>query len=257
MNTIDDISFLTKLKKPPKKLYYKGNLELLNMPKVSIVGSRKMSVYTKNLVLSLSSALAKRGVCVVSGAAIGVDITAHNAAYPNTIAVFGNGLDIIYPASNAKIISQIYQNSLALSEYEPDTPAMGFRFLERNRIVVGLSQALVVAQADFRSGSLQSARLAREMGVPVYVLPQRINESMGTNELLGKNLANLIYDVDEFAKNFSQINQASQINEDDEVVKFIKENDSFDEVYANFGDLIYEYELDGKVEILGTKVVIK
>lgn len=256
MNSIDVSEFeeLKRVKKPPKKLYYKGNLELLKKRKISIVGSRKMTIYTKNLVLNLANELKKRDICVVSGCAIGTDAVAHKGAFPNTIAVFGNGLDEIYPKLNEKLINEIYTNSLALSEYEPNEKAKGYQFLERNRIVVGLSEALVVAQADLRSGSLQSARLAYEMKIPVFVFPHRINESRGTNELLANNKANLIDDIKHFADSFVNLNEPKQ---SDEVLDFINKNSNFDEIYAKFGDKIYEYEFDGLVEILGTKVLVK
>ncbi|MSN96720.1 DNA-processing protein DprA [Campylobacter sp. FMV-PI01] len=251
---IKELSPLFRLKNPPKKLYYKGNLELLNMKKVAIVGSRKMSIYTKYLIQNLAKSLKNRGICVVSGGAIGCDAQAGISAFPNTIAVFGNGLEEIYPKTNEKLIKNIYDNALALSEYEPNTKASGFRFLERNRIVVGLCEALVVAQADFRSGSLQSARIANELKIPIYVFPHRINESLGTNFLLSQNKATLINDIEDFANKFGQ-NLTS--TKSDELIEFIKQNPNFDEVYAKFGDLIYEYELNDRVEILGTKVILK
>lgn len=254
-NSIDVSEFkdLTRLKDAPKRLYYKGNLDLLKYPKISIVGSRKMSIYTKSLILSLSNKLSKSGICVVSGGAIGCDGTAHNGAYPNTIAVFANGLDDIYPKTNAKLIQNIYKNSLALSEYEDKTPPLKHHFLERNRIVVALSKALIVAQADLRSGSLSSARVAQSLGIPVYVFPHKMGESCGTNELLAKGKAMLINDIDEFVAKFCEI----KIPQDDEILEFIKQNSNFNDIYLKFGDKIYEYELDDKIEILGTKVLVK
>ncbi|ALV24832.1 DNA protecting protein DprA [Campylobacter iguaniorum] len=242
-------SELDRLKKPVQKLYYKGNLELLNLPKVAIVGARKCTPYTKNLVISLASSLRKHGVCVLSGGAIGVDNYAHEGAFPLTIGIFGNGLDGIYPVQNAKMINQIYSNSLALSEYEPDFKAHSWSFLERNRIVVALSQAVVIAQADFKSGSMASARLALDMGIPLFVLPQRLEDSRGTNSLLAKNQANLIDDFDAFSAKFGSLYQ-----EDDEILSFIKINSSFDECYAKFGDKLYEYELESKIAIDGIYV---
>ncbi|AJB45698.1 DNA-processing protein DprA [Campylobacter fetus] len=251
MDFITDILSLKKLKKPVNRLYYKGNLELLNFPKVAIVGSRKCTSYTKNLVLNLASTLKNYGICVVSGAAIGADIHAHEGAFPNTIAVFGNGLDNIYPAQNSKMIEKIYKDALALSEYEPNALATPWSFLERNRIVVALSDAVIIAEADMKSGSMSSARLALDMGIPLFVLPQRLNESNGTNDLLSKNRANLISDFDEFASKFGSLN--SDLSKDD-VLEFIKTNQNFDECYARFGDALYEYELDGKISIDGVYV---
>ncbi|RUT51469.1 DNA-processing protein DprA [Campylobacter fetus] len=253
MNFITDILSLKKLKKPVNKLYYKGNLELLNFPKVAIVGSRKCTSYTKNIVLSLASTLKNYGICVVSGAAIGTDIHAHEGAFPNTIAVFGNGLNNIYPAQNSKMIEKIYKDALAFSEYEPNTFATPWSFLERNRIVVALSDAVIIAEADIKSGSMSSARLALDMGIPLFVLPQRFNESNGTNDLLSKNRANLIADFDEFASKFGSLN--SDLSKDD-VLEFIKINQNFDECYARFGDVLYEYELEGKISIDGVYIRI-
>lgn len=256
INSIDVSEFmpLLRLKNSPKRLYYKGNLELLEKKKISIVGTRKMSLYTKNLILNLSSKLTNNGICVVSGGALGCDGAAHKGAYPNTIAVFANGLDEIYPKTNENLIKDIYKNSLALSEYPQGFKPLKHQFLERNRIVVALSDALVVAQADIKSGSLSSANVAYELGIPIYVFPHRIDESRGTNSLLSQNMANLIDDIDEFVAKFCGVDDDKN---SDKMLEFIKQNSSFDEIYLKFGDKIYEYELSGKVEILGTKVVIK
>ncbi len=117
---------LSRLKNPPKELNFIGDTSLLSMPKVAVVGSRKASVYTKECVTALCAALKSANVCVVSGGAIGVDITAHKAAMPRTIGVFANGLDIIYPAQNKAAIREIYEKGLALSEYgEGEPPIAG------------------------------------------------------------------------------------------------------------------------------------
>ena len=239
---ISEIYEFKKLKNPPKRLDFRGNLDLLKSRKISIVGSRKMSFYTKTLILRLCSELKKREICVVSGAALGCDITAHLGAMPLT---------------NATCIQQIYKDALAISEYEPAQRATKWSFLERNRLVVALGEALVVAQADLKSGSLQSARLAREIGVPIYVLPQRMGESDGTNALLASNKARLIDDIEAFASGFGEIcTQNSQLKRD-EMLDFIAQNGDFEAVFARFGDMVYEYELEGKIEILGTKILIK
>lgn len=186
MAVTSDFSINEKIKKIPNFLHYRGNLELLKKPKISIVGSRKMSIYTKTLISSLSSKFSKAGICVVSGGAIGCDICANANALPNTIAIFANGLNQIYPKTNEKIIKEIYKNALALSEYEDDFMPSKYSFLQRNRIVVGLSDALIVAQADLKSGTMQSAKIAKEAKIPIYVFAQRINDSLGTNLLLKK-----------------------------------------------------------------------
>lgn len=242
---------LNRLKNPPKELNFIGDTSLLELPKVAVVGSRKASVYTKECVAALCTALKSANVCVVSGGAIGVDIAAHKAAMPRTIGVFASGLDIIYPAQNKAAIKEIYANGLALSEYDEGEPPIAYRFLERNRIVVGLSQALVVAQADLRSGSMQSARLANELKIPVFVLPQRINESSGTNALLASKKAEIIDDYVKFASLFGEVKEQKT---DDDIVKFCKNGVSLDEALSKFGEIIYEYELDGLVEISNLRV---
>ncbi|MDA3076690.1 DNA-protecting protein DprA [Campylobacter sp. JMF_04 NA10] len=260
MNTTNELNFkipaLSRLgKTEPKTLYYKGNLELLDMPKIAIVGSRKMSIYTKNLITKLAQKLSNAGICVVSGAAIGCDITAHEGAFSRTIAVFANGLDEIYPKQNEDMIRKIYAGALALSEYEDGTPARNFQFLERNRIVVALCQALIVAQAEPKSGSLQSARIARELGIPVFVLPHRIDESVGTNELLAKKDATLISDLDKFVAKFSGKEKPKNLfSHSDEILDFVALNSSLDEALMKFGERIYEYELEGKIIIEATKI---
>lgn len=239
---------LLRLKEPPEGLFYQGRLDLLNMTKIAVVGSRKATNYTKECVTQLCQILNTAGICVVSGGAIGVDIFAHKAAMPQTIGVFATGLDIIYPPSNKNIINQIYEQGLALSEYKPKTLPLGFRFLQRNRIIIALSKAIVIAQADLKSGSMQSARLALEIGVPVFVLPQRINESTGTNTLLMQKKAQLINDFREFAQIFSTENTTHK-KKSDEILDFCKNGVSLDEAILKFKDRIYEYELLGKLEI--------
>ncbi|WP_297575694.1 DNA-processing protein DprA [uncultured Campylobacter sp.] len=252
MNFISEIEELKKLKNPPKKLYYKGNLKLLKSPKIAIVGSRKMTVYTKNLVFSLASKLKNAGVVVVSGGALGVDIVAHEGAYPNTIGVFANGLNIYYPQTNRQMIEKIYQNSLALSAYDPDEVARKYYFLERNKIVVALSSALVVAQAALDSGSMRSAKYALELGIPIYVLPQKMFESDGTNYLLANNKARLIYNIDEFIKELG-FNKKSI---SDPLLADIEKNGDFDTLYEKFGEKLFWYELEGKIAIDGNRVIV-
>lgn len=248
----------TKADPAIKQLYAAGNTSLLFMPKVAVVGSRKASIYTRGLVTQLSSALSKRGICVVSGAALGVDIAAHEAALPNTIAVFGNGLDIIYPKSNLKPIQKILKSALALSEYDPGTPPFPHHFLERNRIVVALSQALIIAEAELNSGTMASANIAIRLGVPIYVLPHRIDESRGSNALLEQGRASLLVDFDRFADTLAPakaLEQSFDFNyQKDELLEFCKNGVGLDDVLAKFGDKVYEYELDGKLEIRNLRV---
>jgi DNA processing protein len=131
----------------------------------------------------------------VSGSALGVDAIAHQYANNNTIAVMANSLDIKYPIFNSKLIRNIYQNSLALSEYQDTTEPTKYSFINRNRIVVALSKILIIAQADLNSGSLRSAEYAIKYNIPIYVLPHQIGESLGTDKLLQDGIAKPIYDI--------------------------------------------------------------
>lgn len=242
---------LQGLNKSVEKLYFVGNSQFLQNPLVSIVGSRRPNAYTKRLVSQLSSSLAKRGVHVVSGLAMGVDTIAHLGAYPKTVGVLGNSLDIIYPKINHELILNMQKNSLILSEYEPNTKATPWSFVDRNRIVVALSKAVVIAQADEKSGSMHSAKIAQKLKKPLYVLPQRMNESKGTNKLLSEGKAKLISDIDKFCDMFGKIDE-----KEDEIIKYCKQNPLLEDALKKYGDTIYEYELDGKIDISGVYIRI-
>lgn len=240
------------LNKSPKSLYYRGNLALLNKRKVAIIGSRKMSTYTRNCVLKLASLFKSAGVCVVSGGALGVDIVANKAAMPLSIGIFANGLGQIYPKSNEKIIKELYTNCLALSEQGEDYIPKRYDFLLRNRLIIALSEVIIIAQADLQSGSMQSARLALKMQKPLYVLPQRLGESEGTNWLLKENKAQLISDFRAFVSKFGELQNQDQ----DEFLEFCSKGVSLDEALKRFGQKVYEYELEGKIEIDGVFIKI-
>ncbi len=239
------------LKDRPKELFYIGNLDFLNHKKVSIVGTRHPISYTKQFCTKLGNALKKRGVFVVSGGAMGVDALAHKSAFPNTIGVMANSLDIVYPKVNFSLIKNMEKESLILSEYEANTPATKYSFVLRNRIVVALGDVLVVAQADLNSGSMRSVEIAQKYGKKIYVLPHRLEDSLGTNVLLRDGRAEAIYDIEEFADMFGKIEKKS-----DEILDFCEQNSSLQDAVERFGDKIYEYELDGKIEIKNLKVTV-
>jgi DNA processing protein len=242
------IEALECMKKYPSKLYYKGNLELLNRPKVSIVGSRKALSYTKDITYKLSKALSNRGVCIVSGAAMGVDAIAHSGAKANnTIAVVANGLDIRYPKVNAKLIEDIEDKGLVLGQFEDGFRATNWSFVIRNEIVVALGDILIVTQADLDSGTMRSVEYAKRMGKEIFVLPHRLGESSGTNKLLQNSEAKAIYDIDEFASRFGI--ECSVDVQKDEFYYFIQSSPTFDSAVSKFGDRVYEAELEGLITI--------
>ena len=245
---VNEITALNQMKKYPKELFYKGDLSLLKRPKVSIVGSRRLSNYTREYTYRLARALASRGVCVVSGAAMGVDTVAHEGAgADNTIAVVANGLDIRYPAINKNLIESIENSGLMLSQFNDGFRATGWSFVVRNELVVALGDSLVVTQAELDSGSMRSVEYALRMGKEIYVLPHRLGESMGTNRLLVEGKATAITDIEQFASQFGRAVE-SHIKKDD-FFYFCQTNPTVDETIAKFGERVYEAELEGIITI--------
>ncbi len=181
--------FLREMNNPPWMLYYKGRADLLDKTGVAIVGARNASHYGKTIAFQLAERMAKCNAVVVSGMAAGVDSAAHRGALDNggdTIAVFGCGVDVCYPASNRALMKEIEKKGLIVSEFFPKTPPKPFRFPMRNRIISGLSQAVIVAEAGLSSGSLITAEFAAEQGRDVFSVPGNITQinSIGTNKLI-------------------------------------------------------------------------
>jgi len=237
------------MKKYPKELYIIGNQHLLTRPKVSIVGTRRPSGYTKQFTYSLAKSLANRGVCVVSGVAMGVDAIAHQGAgVQNTIAVVANSLDIRYPAVNRSLICSIEESGLMISQFPKTFKATPWSFVVRNELVVALGDVLIITQADENSGSIRSAEFALKMGKKIYVLPHRLDESRGTNILLEKGLAEPIYDIETFANRYGVVPKNMGI-ERDEFFYFCQTSPTFDEAIAKFNTRVYEAELEGLITI--------
>ncbi|WP_456431837.1 DNA-processing protein DprA [Nitratifractor sp.] len=250
----DRIPEFAGLSKAPETIWYRGDLSLLERPKVSIVGSRRPYPYTRSVVTRLASELARRGVAVVSGAAMGVDALAHRGAGPsNTIAVVATGIDIRYPRINAPLIESIEREGLVLSRFEPGTTSRSWTFVVRNELVVALGEVLVIAQADRESGSLRSAEYALEQEKPIFVLPHRLGESEGTQDLLREGKAEAIYDIEAFADRFGRVHSAERA---DAFVSFCAKGPTLDEALARFGDRIYEAELEGLICIDGGRIVL-
>lgn len=249
------IDKLDTMKKYPKNIYYLGNIDLLNKRTISIVGTRKPNNYTKQYTHELAKALSEHNICVVSGAAMGVDAIAHNAATPyNTIAVAGTGLDIRYPAVNRKLIEDIEKNGLMLSQFPIKTSSQRYNFPIRNEIVVSLGECLIVAQADENSGTMRSVEFALKMNKPIFVLAHRIGESVGTNKLLEQNLATAIYDIDKFIEDF--VGFKNEIKHSDDFLEYCKTTPTYDDVMQKFPEKIFEYELSGKIQVTNGLVFV-
>jgi len=245
---------LESMKKYPKNLFALGNTDLLKKKKISIIGTRRPSSYTKLQTAYLASNLSSRGICIVSGAAMGVDAISHkNAKAKNTIAVMANGLDIRYPSINKSIIENIEKEGLTLSQFENGFKATPWSFVVRNEIVVALGDILIVTEADLKSGSMRSVDYALKMKKKIYVLTHRIGESEGTNYLLKNTLATAIYDIEEFCSNFGSTCKMDS----DDFLDFCKSNPTYNEAIEKYNDKVFEYELNGKIEINNGMIVVK
>jgi len=245
----EHIVALESMKKYPKELYALGNLSLLDRPKVSIVGTRRPSNYTKEYTRLLSQSLVNRGVCLVSGAAMGVDAIVHNSAgAQNSIAVVANSLDIRYPSVNRLLIESIEKEGLVLSQFPSTFKATPWSFVVRNELVVALGDVLIVTQADENSGSMRSVEFALKMGKEIYVLPQRLGESSGTNSLLKEGLAKPINDIEKFSNTYGLIPK-NELLEKDDFFYFCQTSPTLDLAIEKFEDRVYEAELEGIVYI--------
>lgn len=162
---------LNQLYDAPYGLFVRGNLSVLNTPAVSIVGTRNPSVSGFKTTFNFSNELTTLGYTVVSGLALGIDTAAHKGTILSgkTIAVLACGLDNIYPSANKKLAVEIIKNGGCLiSEYSPGEPPLKWRFIQRNRIISGLSEATVVMESPPKSGALITADFALEQNRDLY-----------------------------------------------------------------------------------------
>lgn len=203
-NTISGLEIPARLKDipdAPTKLWYRGILPDEQRPAVAIVGTRKPTSYGRAVTERLATRLAERGVVIVSGLALGIDSIAHAAALKaggTTIAVLPSGVDKPYPSQHRRLAGDIIQQGGALiSEYPPGTPGLQFRFLERNRLVSGLADIVIVTEAANRSGTFNTVSHALSQGKDIYAVPGSILSPMshGPNQLITTG-AGAIVDVD-------------------------------------------------------------
>ena len=187
-----DVRFPTALAAihdPPPTLWIKGEIDVLRAPAVAIVGSRAASPYALEVARRLGADLARRNVTVVSGTARGVDSAAHRGALEGggiTVAVFGCGVDVIYPAEHRPLAERIAERGALVSEFAPGMPPLKSNFPQRNRIISGLSLAVVIVEAAEGSGSLITADFALEQGRTVLAVPGNVlgGRNYGAHALL-------------------------------------------------------------------------
>ncbi len=247
---------LLSMKSYPKQLFYDGNLELLNRVKISIVGSRKPTKYSRQYIQKISSLLSKNKICVVSGGAMGIDATAHSGAgSSNTIAVLPCGIDLRYPSVNKNLLNDIQNSGLLLSQFELGFRATPWSFIVRNELVVALGDVLIVGEADLDSGTMRSVEFALKMGKKIFVLPHRLGESSGTNQLVKESKAEVIYDINEFVSKFTPSKNIQLFSKDD-FMDFCSTNPTYDEALAKYPQRVFEAELSGEIEIVKGRVLV-
>jgi DNA processing protein len=228
-------ALLKLITNPPPVLYWRGQQLDNNFKCISIVGTRRMTVYGRMMAEEISAYLAQRKVIIVSGLARGVDSIAHQAALKaggQTIAVLGSGVDVIYPPEHRTLAQNISNSGAVISDYPPGTQPERTNFPPRNRIISGMSSASIIIEAGEKSGSLITARFAAEQGREVFVLPGNLNapQSVGTNRLIRDGARPLLQkeELAAFLESFQaenpvELTQRMQISFSDPVEKRIIE----------------------------------
>lgn len=177
---------LKEIHDPPQKLFYKGDLSILDRTCIAVVGTRRCTEYGKMMTEKIIEELSRYEVTIISGLAKGIDAIAHKAAIKNnlkTVAVLPSGLTDIYPPENKNLAQEISEKGLLISEYEENCRPSKYTFPQRNRIISGLSIATLVTEAPEKSGALITARLALEQNREIFVVPQDVDRFQGIGAL--------------------------------------------------------------------------
>ena len=264
-------SQLRKIFNPPKKLYAMGNIDLLNKPGIAIVGSRKMTDYGRRNCEHFASELAKRNIPIISGMAIGIDVTAHLEAIKNgspTIAVLGTGFNNLYPKENIQVMHELLKKGgLIITEKENNVEYDAKSFSKRNRIISGLSVGVLVIEAGIKSGTSVTVKYAKKQGKKVFALPGRLDlkNGFGTN-LFIKNGAEMVTSVEEIINSYSEFKNIDLpkdkkriYNKYETVLEILEDGKSLEEIVnilkkdkAKTLKLLLEMEAKGLIEnVLG------
>ncbi|MBO7218449.1 MAG: DNA-processing protein DprA, partial [Clostridia bacterium] len=196
--SVDYPDLLKEIDTPPIILYCKGNVKLLNSPCVGVVGTRRATKYGKEVTYDMVKDIASSGITVVSGLADGIDEVAHNATLDvkgKTIAVIASGFNYIYPSANQPLYNKILSNGgLVVTEYKMNEKPQSYNFPVRNRIIAGLSKAVIVAEATEKSGSMHTKNYALDYGREVFAIPGRVTDiySNGCNKLIKNGQATML-----------------------------------------------------------------
>lgn len=207
---------LKEISDPPPVLFVNGEVELLGMLQLAVVGSRKSSPIGEEMCYQISQEVAQTGIIITSGMALGIDGCSHRAALDvggKTIAVWGTGLDIVYPSAHHQLAHQIAKNGALVSEFPLGVGAKSFHFPRRNRIISGLCAGILVVEASIKSGSLITARLASEQGREVFALPHSLRNPNGEGcHKLIKNGAKLTENANDILEEFRLLAQRMTLN---------------------------------------------
>lgn len=243
---------LREIADPPKKLYIQGNFPDEEMKFLTVVGSRKHSTYGKMVCEKLIEKLAGYPIVIVSGMALGIDAIAHESAIRaglKTVAIPGSGLDpkVLYPKSNFRLSRKILESGgCLLSEFEPEYKATNWSFIQRNRIGAGISDAVLLIEAEEKSGTLTTARLATDYNREVLVVPGNISSptSKGTNNLLRDGATPIIKSADILEALGLAPKEEKTVNE--EALKNLTEEERF--VFKIISEPISKEEISDKIK---------
>ena len=196
----------------PLILYCRGDLSLLNSVCVAVVGTRKPTIYGKQVTEKLSKELAASGVTIVSGLAEGIDSIAHTSALAvggKTIAVMGSGFNDIYPKRNFELEKQIEKTGLVISEYAPNVGPASWHYPVRNRIIAGLSKAVLITEASLKSGTMHTRDYALDYGIDIFAVPGEITSfaSSGTNNIIKSCQSAMVTSAEDILKGLNVLNQ--------------------------------------------------
>lgn len=243
---------LREINDPPAVLYTRGDKSLLQKDMIGVVGARKCTEYGYNVAVRLGRELTECELVVISGMALGIDAAAHWGALENgpSIAVLGTGVDLCYPSCNHRIYRKLVEKGCLVSEYEPGVQARPYHFPQRNRIISGMAQGVVVVEAAKKSGSLITAQLALDYGREVYAVPGKEESqlSIGANDLVESGAKPIFSALDII----EELPQAISIKN-----KIIKKNrDKMHNQLAQEERIVYAYVSQEPIFILNLKELL-
>lgn len=249
---------LAEIHDPPSCLWIRGDRTVLSAMAVAVIGARRASPEGLIAAGEIACDLARAGLVVISGLARGIDSAAHRGALDGggkTIAVLGTGIDRVYPAENDLLMEQIAKNGLLITEFPPGAPPENWHFPKRNRIISGLSKAVVVVEAREQSGSLITARLAADQGRDVMAVPGTVvgGRNRGANALL-RDGAKLVESAVDILQELGLEGKATRRRESSQTVEFTVDQVAA-EMKISAGDALarlLEWELTGEVQRIGS-----